>query len=77
MVILLFSDSPNTIQLKHSKVDLVGFEPGFSFHSSAATLDKDKKSSNLESCQGAEVVGSNPTRSTFINLVNYGINDFI
>jgi hypothetical protein len=54
-------------------VGLVGFELRFSFHSSAATLDKDKKSSNLESCQGAEVVGSNPTRSIIINLVNDGI----
>ena len=25
-------------------------------------------------CSAAEVVGSNPTRSTFINLVKYGID---
>jgi hypothetical protein len=54
--------------------DLCASELKFFFYSSAATLDKDKKSNNLESCQGAEVVGSNhPTRSTFIIMVSCGI----
>ena len=52
-------------------MERAGFER---FYFSIITFSYDIiKSNRLEGCQDAEVVGSTPTQSIFINLVKYGI----